>query len=114
MSLTDTAKWPATLHEILSLHRDTLIKNGIDQARADDIALSLTREYARVFGGIQVYIPRGQQLDRVLRDRQIYKEYRRGGAADLARKYGLSEPHIYDIYKEQRTLHAQQLQPSLL
>ena len=70
MTTTDTAKWPATLLEIYELHRDTLVKSGIDSARADDLAQKLMRDYSRTFGGLQIYIPRGEQVDRVLRDAQ--------------------------------------------
>ena len=42
MTTTDTAKWPATLVEIYELHRDTLVKSGIDSARADDVVDKMT------------------------------------------------------------------------
>ena len=114
MTDNDTHKWPNTLLEIMELNQRVLVAAGIPAAQSIELSQQLTREYARTFGGLQMYCPKQDKIEKTIRDRSIYHEYQTGKAAELARKYNLSEVQVYSIYKQQRALHQQKLQPQLL
>lgn len=61
-------------------------------------------ELARYMGGQQVYLPRGDDLLRALRDRQIYRRLGPKTAAELASEYGLTDSQVYRIARTQRAL----------
>jgi Mor family transcriptional regulator len=64
---------------------------GIDDHRADRFALDL----AKRFGGEYVYVNKG--IVKSSRDKEIRAAYNGHNAGKLARLYGLSERHIYNI-----------------
>ena len=70
-------------------------------------------EQARLFGGMQIYLPKGNELTRALRDREIYRQAGRIDIAILARQHNLSMKQIWEIQRTQRELHIQRIQPTL-
>ncbi len=64
---------------------------GINDQRADQFALDLSRR----FGGEYVYVTKG--IIKNNRDKEIRSAYNGHNVAQLARQYGLSERHIYNI-----------------
>jgi|JI10StandDraft_1071094.scaffolds.fasta_scaffold11442_4 Mor family transcriptional regulator len=96
-ALTDRSRWPARLQELFDIeYRYSLRSLGADAAAQD--AGARTFLIADYVGGSALYVPRGESLRLAVRNAEIYARYR-GPAnhAALAREYGVTEPHLYEI-----------------
>lgn len=107
-------KWPEILVQLLDNATQTIARYGVDDEKAEQLAMAVVGEQARLFGGMQIYLPKGDELTRALRDREIYKQAGRVDVAILARHYNLSMRQIWVIQQAQRELHIQRIQPALL
>lgn len=105
--------WPQSLVDMLQVVEVELRHKGFDDAEAGRIAGWALQALARYFGGRMWYLPKGEKLANALRDREIFRAMRRGGAKALAVRYGLTEQRIYEIYREQRTLYQRRHQCEL-
>lgn len=106
-------KWPELLVQLLDAAADSARQCGLGNEMAEELAMTIISNQAKLFGGLQVYIPKGEILKRALRDREIYKQARHVDVESLARRYDLSMKQIWEIQRTQRKLHIQQVQPSL-
>lgn len=89
-----------TLHELMDLAQAELAARNIEPARAGDLAARIVGRIAREFGGSLVYLPKGLELTRRARDRELVAAFdgtTRGpnGIAALSRRYGLSVQAVY-------------------
>jgi Mor family transcriptional regulator len=112
-SSTARAKWPETLVQMLDGTQATLIRHGMQEEQAEQVALSIIHDHATTFGGCQYYLPKGDELKRAIRDREIYKMAGRVDVAILAQRYNLSMKQIWEIQCNQRALHIRKIQPDL-
>lgn len=96
--------WPQLLSDLVAVieHDYRALRLDADQARR--LAMVAVRAVSRYAGGRQIYIPVGEQLDRALRDREIWERWRGNNMSELCRDYGLTERQIYDILRRQRAL----------
>ena len=106
-------KWPEILVQLLDNAARTITQCGVDAEKAEQLALEVVREQAMLFGGMQIYLPKGDDLKRALRDREIYRQAGRIDIAILARQHNLSMKQIWEIQRTQRELHIQRIQPTL-
>ena len=88
------------LSEMSAIIKDELAARGI--AQAGELAAACVGRLAKALGGCQFYLPRGVALERHLRDLAIRQEHDGTvdgprGVAALARKYDLSELHIWRL-----------------
>lgn len=111
---------PALMADWTDILADELVKgNGTtDPQAARRLAMRLVARVCREYGGTYTYIPKGDALDRAIRDAQIWADYdgtANGprGVAALARRENVSAVHIYRILEQQRTLHRRKIQPEL-
>ena len=113
--IIDTArhKWPEILVQLLDNAARTITQYGVDPEKAEQLAMEVVRGQAMLFGGMQIYLPKGDDLKRALRDREIYRQAGRIDVAILARQYNLSMKQIWEIQRTQRELHIQRIQTTL-
>lgn len=107
-------KWPQALAGFLDVATDGLIRSGREKADATNAAIIAVRSLARYQGGRMFYLPKGDALEKALRDYQIWNEFRGRNQDELATKYRLTVVQIYSILREQRALHRKKVQPGLL
>lgn len=89
----------ADLAERIATH---LIEHQIQEEGARAIGDEIAVEMAAYWGGQLIYFPKGKFLILSKRDRQIYAEFNGHNVKELARKYDVSEQHIYRIIKAMR------------
>ncbi|MNF93754.1 Mor transcription activator family protein [compost metagenome] len=101
-----SAKWEGTLAEMVGIVEHNLRDGSISDDPAEQ-ARQIVYGISSTMGGRMFYLPRGDQLKRSMRDSALYKEWVNGTGTipDLARKYRLVQPTVYEIIKRQRELH---------
>ena len=113
MSPEVRAKWPKALANLVDVVEAAHRRAGDDKDLARDRAFITVRALSRYAGGRQLYMPKGDVLERALRDREIWERHRGNNVDDLAEAYGLTVVQVYSILAEQRALHRQRMQPPL-
>lgn len=86
---------------------------GIDADMAEYLGYHIMRAIAETCGGSQVYIPKADSIARCARDEAIWRDFRGDNHRELARKYGVTDVHIYRIVKRMRALDAARRQDAL-
>lgn len=101
-ALSDVSRWPQRLRELFEIeHRYSLRSMPADQAAADAGARTLL--IADYLGGSAVYLPRGDALRKAVRDAMIYARFNRASNMDtLAREFGVTTPHLYEIVAREK------------
>ena len=105
MTINRSNKWPELLVQMLDITSQTVQSLGVDAELSEKIALSTIRSFADLFGGLQVYLPKGEALNRALRDREIYQQTGKVSVSTLAHKYKLSSKQIWEIQRKQKIIH---------
>lgn len=70
------------------------------QQVADLIGLDNYKKLMRVFGGVNLYIPKADKLERMDRNDRIRAEFNGYNFRELAQKYGLTEVSIRSIVSD--------------
>jgi Mor family transcriptional regulator len=114
--LSDPERWESTLADIADVLITELAQAGTPDAKA--LGCRLTLKLCQERGGAMFYLPRGDSLRRAVRDLEIWHDYDgtvmgKSGSVALAKRYALSEIHIYRIVARQRGLHRAQTQSEL-
>ncbi len=107
-------KWPQGLADMLTVIEAALVRDGQPTETARQQAFLAVRALASYAGGRSLYVPKGEQLDIALRDRQIWEQHNGHNVDALARRYHLTEVQIYSILARQRKLARRRVQPDLL
>lgn len=107
------AKWPKALTDLVSVIEAAYLRAGDTPEAARYRAFVTVRALSRYAGGRQLYMPKGDVLERALRDREIWAKYKGNNVDDLAEAFELTVVQIYSIIAEQRALHRKRLQPPL-
>lgn len=107
--------WPKLLSEFVDLFYSELRRQGLPEAQAIVAAPKLAGVLGNYFGGRVCYIPSGERLQQAIRDNRIFLDYQvgNGDIIPLAKKYRLTDSHIYSIIREQLALHRRRNQPDL-
>lgn len=108
-----TKKWPQALTDMLSVIEAAHRQRGDDDKTARTLAFIAVRALAHYHGGHIFYLPKGEQIDRALRDREIFECFNGTNVSELASKYNLNDVRIYKILAEQRKLARDRHQPDL-
>ncbi|SES15186.1 Transcriptional regulator, Middle operon regulator (Mor) family [Vreelandella subterranea] len=106
-------KWPQGLSDMLTVVENAHIRAGDDQKVARRRAFAAVRAISSFAGGRSLYVPQGRQLDRALRDREIWERHTGDNIQQLVADYGISEAQVYSILAEQRKLARARLQSDL-
>lgn len=75
---------------------------GIDYERAEHLGYLIMRRFAEAAGGGSVYVPKADSILRHERDLAIWAEFDGANHGQLARKYGVTEVHVYRVLKAMR------------
>lgn len=102
-------RWPELLRDINSLLSNELEKRGVD----NNLSLPLTYAIAKNLGGMQVYIPKGDALETMIRDMQIWAEFNGTNVAQLTLKYNVTFKTIYSVIARMRELERKRRQPDM-
>lgn len=97
-------RWPQSLNDMLDVIEQAYRDCGASEASARRLAFMAMRALAQYHGGRSFYLPKGEDLDRALRDREIWERLRGNNIPELAREYRLTEVQIYNIIRTQRAL----------
>lgn len=102
-------RWPELLRDINLLLSNELAKRGVD----NHLSLPLTYAIAKNLGGMQVYIPKGDALETMMRDMQIWSEFNGNNVAQLTLKYNVTFKTIYSVIARMRELERKRRQPDM-
>jgi len=98
-------KWPHLVAEMIDLLKATRLLQGAEESKAKQEALEITERICKTFGGMQIYVPKGHQLEMAVRNNKIWNDFTGSNVEALMHKYDLTQVRIYEIIKEQRQLH---------
>lgn len=91
---------PTRLATIYSLFRSELTPIlGKEPIKLHRVCLSLITKLAYEAGGVSLYLPRGDKLERVFRNSEIKTKFNGRNIQELALNYNLSHQSIYNILK---------------
>ena len=101
-ALHDVSRWPQRLQELFDIERRYSARSmPSDHAAAD--AGARTMLIADYLGGSAIYLPRGDALRKAVRDAMIYARFNRTSNMDaLAREFGVTTPHLYEIVAREK------------
>ena len=100
----DSVRWPKSLVEITETLDVLFRSQKMSAPEARRLARLAVTRLAWLFGGRQVYLPKGEVLKRAFRDHDICRRLGPETAAALAEEYGLTEARIGQIAKREQAL----------
>lgn len=106
-------RWPQGLTDMLTVIESDYVRKGAEADKARHLAFIAVRALSQYAGGRSFYIPKGEALDRALRDREIWERFDGSNVSQLAQRYQRTEVQIYAILSEQRKLARRRVQPAL-
>jgi len=119
-SLSADGKLPAVMADWIDLAADELTRGEgpMEPDTARRVAVRIVARLCREHGGTSPYIPKGDALERAIRDATLWADYDYTtdgprGVRALARRENLTEVHVYRILDRQRELHRTRVQPRL-
>ena len=107
------AKWPQTLTDMIGVIEGVYLRAGDTPEAARRRAFRAVRALAGYMGGRVLYLPKGDSLDRFLRDREIWERFDGTNIDELARRFERTTKQIYQIIAEQRAIQRKRSQPDL-
>lgn len=105
----ENQRWPEAMRQIYAMFKDELEKHGADSK----IAIPMLNRICREFGGVQLYLPRGRQLESEIMNLAIWQEFKGDNVEELSRKYDKSMQHIYRVVAKMRRREVKNRQPDL-
>ena len=109
---------PAQVREIADLCADELRRAGLAEPDARRLGVRLAGRLARELGGATYYWPKGDALERAVRDLSVWAEH--DGTVDgpagikaLARKHGITTVWVWAIIRRERARHIANVQHPL-
>ncbi len=107
---TEEAKrWPESMRQIYAIFKDELAKSEADPK----LAVVLLNRICKEFGGVQLYLPRGRQLESEIANLSIWHEFNGSNVEELSRKHDKSMQHIYRVIAKMRQREIKNRQPEL-
>lgn len=106
--------WEGRLQEMCGVVEHALKQRDETQAAAPELARHVVFWIADTLGGSVIYLPRGENLKRALRDAALYRDWHERGASphELARQYRVAVQTAYAIIARQRAIR-RRLAPDL-
>ena len=101
------------LLDVAQVVTDALVADGLEAGRARELGLLAAEKLRDVYGGDQVYIPRGLALLLSKRDLEIYQKFNGSNHFALAKEHGLTERQVYNIIERVRREMFARQQPGL-
>lgn len=92
--------YPEVLADIARVIHEQLMADpraALEHPVAAEIALACSEHVRRHFGGALIYLPRGNNYELSLRDREIWLDFKGDNYHELMRKYNLTEVRLRTI-----------------
>jgi Mor family transcriptional regulator len=106
-------KWPLRLLELADVTEATILRHAARPGSPREQAERIVRAIAHYMGGRVIYLPKGDDLDRMLRNRAIWRDFTGNNHEALAERENLAVPTIYKIVGEMQALEKRKRQPGL-
>ncbi len=84
-------KYPSFLADIAGHNARILIEKGIGEEKAIEVGCEVAEFFRAQWGGLSIYVPKGQKFEQSKRDVKIYEEFDGSNMVELCRKYELSD-----------------------
>ena len=101
------------LLDVAQVVTEALVADGVEAGRARELGLIAAEKLRDVYGGDQVYIPRGLALLLSKRDLEIYQAFNGSNHFALAKEHSLTERQVYNIIERVRREMFARQQPGL-
>ncbi|WP_339097241.1 Mor transcription activator family protein [Pectobacterium brasiliense] len=96
----ERSRFPGLLSELNALLRQELERLGCDPR----VSLELVVAISKQIGGMQVYFPRGQVLEYLVRDMKIWRDFDGHNVPELVERYHVTYKTVYKAIKRMRKL----------
>lgn len=98
LELEEPHRWPEALRQMYDI-----LKAELDAAEQDpSVALRQLNQICRAFGGMQMYLPRGKNLETAILHFQVWEDFKGDNVPELSRKYNMSMQHVYRVIAKMR------------
>ncbi|XWJ90953.1 Mor transcription activator family protein [Phytobacter ursingii] len=94
------SRFPSLLAELNALLRHELERLGADPK----LSIELVAAISGKIGGMQVYFPRGQSLEFLIRDMKIWRDFTGHNVPELVERYHVTYKTVYKAIKRMRRL----------
>jgi len=97
------------LAELNALLRKELERFGYDPRHSIELVAAISSK----IGGMQIYFPRGQVLEQLIRDMRIWRDFKGNNIPDLVERYQVTYKTVYKAIKRMRRLEQRKYQLDL-
>lgn len=97
--------------EMLDTVAATLVRCGVDEAHARDMAARVVLDLLLVVGGS--YMPAHSVAANAVRNALLWRDFNGHNIQELQRRYGVCTRHVYNILERQREIHRRRTQGTL-
>lgn len=105
----ESSRFPSLLAELNALLRVELGRLGYDPKHSIELVAAISGK----IGGMQVYFPRGQVLEQLVRDMRIWRDFSGDNVQELVERYHVTYKTVYKAIKRMRRLELSKRQYSL-
>lgn len=105
----ESSRFPSLLAELNALLRVELGRLGYDPKHSIELVAAVSGK----IGGMQVYFPRGQVLEQLVRDMRIWRDFTGDNVQELVERYHVTYKTVYKAIKRMRRLELSKRQYSL-
>lgn len=105
----ESSRFPSLLAELNALLRVELGRFGYDPKHSIELVAAISGK----IGGMQVYFPRGQVLEQLVRDMRIWRDFTGDNVQELVERYHVTYKTVYKAIKRMRRLELSKRQYSL-
>ncbi|HFK4066925.1 TPA: Mor transcription activator family protein [Kluyvera ascorbata] len=105
----ESSRFPSLLSELNALLRVELGRLGYDPKHSIELVAAISGK----IGGMQVYFPRGQVLEQLVRDMRIWRDFTGDNVQELVERYHVTYKTVYKAIKRMRRLELSKRQYSL-
>ena len=105
----ESSRFPSLLSELNALLRVELGRLGYDPRHSIELVAAISGK----IGGMQVYFPRGQVLEQLVRDMRIWRDFTGDNVQELVERYHVTYKTVYKAIKRMRRLELSKRQYSL-
>lgn len=102
----ERSRFPALLAELNALLRQELLRLGCDPSVSLELVIAISKQ----IGGMQVYFPRGQVLEYLVRDMKIWRDFDGNNVPELVERYHVTYKTVYKAIKRMRRLEVKKHQ----
>ncbi|EKN5963899.1 transcriptional regulator [Yersinia enterocolitica] len=106
---SERGRFPELLKQINELLRFELERLGGNGKHSLELVVAISKQ----IGGSQVYFPRGQVLEDLVRDMRIWRDFDGHNINELVERYHVTYKTVYKAIRRMRKLESKKRQPEL-